>query len=117
MMSGRLIALDKHPGIGPVGDGENWRRLMEKCLIRVVGQEAKAASGTDQLAGGVKEGIEISMHAMCVLWEDHSREEDCGFLLIDAQNTFIEENRTAVLWAIRHVWPSGAQFTFNCYCH
>ena len=22
-----------------------------------------------------------------------------------------------MLWAVRHKWPSGAQFTFNCYCH
>ena len=30
---------------------------------------------------------------------------------------FNEENRTALLWAVHHKWPSGAQFTFNCYCH
>ena len=22
-----------------------------------------------------------------------------------------------MLWAVRNKWPSGAQFTFNCYCH
>ena len=22
-----------------------------------------------------------------------------------------------MLWAFRHEWPRGAQFTFNCYCH
>ena len=22
-----------------------------------------------------------------------------------------------MLWAVRHKWPSGAHFTFNCYCH
>ena len=37
MMSGRLIALDKSPGIRPVGIGETWRRLLEKCLLRVTG--------------------------------------------------------------------------------
>ena len=36
-------------------------------------------------------------------------------LLIDARNSFNEENRTDILWAVRHEWPSGAQFTFNCY--
>ena len=37
MMSGRLIALDKQPGIRPVGVGETWRRLMAKCLLKVAG--------------------------------------------------------------------------------
>ena len=34
LMSGRMIALDKQPGIRPVGVGETWRRLMAKCLLR-----------------------------------------------------------------------------------
>ena len=113
LMSGRLIALDKSPGIRPVGIGETWRRLLAKCLLRVSGQESKAACGMDQLVGGVEAGIEGAIHAMRVLWEEHALEEDWGFLLIDARNAFNEENRTAMLWAFRHKWPSGAQFTFN----
>ena len=54
---------------------------------------------------------------MRVLWEEHKKEEDWGFLLIDARNAFNEENRTAILWAVWHEWPGVAQFTFNCYCH
>ena len=88
---------------------------MAKCLLRVAGPEAKAACRTNQLAGGVEAGIEGAIHAMRVLWEEHSQEEDWGFLLIDARNAFNEENRTAMLWAVRHEWSSGAQFTFNCY--
>ena len=54
---------------------------------------------------------------MRVLWEDHRKEEDWGFLLIDARNAFNEENWKAMLWSVRHEWPSGAQFTFKCYRH
>ena len=54
LMSGQLIALDKQPEVSPVGVGETWRRLMEKCVLRVTGQEAKAACGTKQLDGGVE---------------------------------------------------------------
>ena len=43
MMSSRLIALDKQPGVRPVGVEETWRQLMAKCLLRVRGQETKAA--------------------------------------------------------------------------
>ena len=116
-MSGRLIALNKQPGIRPVGVGETWRRMMAKCLLKVAGPEAKTACGTTQLAAGLEAGVEGAIHAMRVLWEDHKKEEDWGFLLIDARNAFNEENRTAMLWAVRHECPSGAQFTFNCYCH
>ena len=38
LMYGRLIALDKSPGIRPVGIGEMWRRLLANCLLRVSGQ-------------------------------------------------------------------------------
>ena len=54
---------------------------------------------------------------MRVLWEEHLQEEDWGFLLIDARNASNEENRTAMIWAVWHEWPSVAQFTFNLYRH
>ena len=117
LMSGRLIALDKQPGIRPVGVGETWRRMMAKCLLKVAGPEAKAACGMTKLAGGLEAGIEGAIHAMRVLWEEHKKEDDWGFLLIDACNAFNEENRTDMLWAVLYEWPSGAQFTFNCYRH
>ena len=44
---------------------------MAKCLIRVTGKEAKAACGTEQLAGGVEAGIEGGINAMRVLWQEH----------------------------------------------
>ena len=106
MMSGRMIALDKSPVIRPVGIGETWRRLLEKCLLRVTGQEYKAVCGTEQLAGRVEAGIEGAIHAARLQWAQHSQEEEWGFILIDARNAFNEENRTAMLWAVWHEWPS-----------
>ena len=91
-MSGRLIALYKQPGISPVGVGETWRRLMVKCLLKFAGPEAKPACGTTKLARGLEAGIEGAIHAMRVLFEEHRKEEDWGFLLIDARNAFNEEN-------------------------
>ena len=107
LMFGRLITLEKSPGIRPVGIGETWRRLLDKCLLWVSGQEAKASCGTEQLAGGVEAGIEGAIHAARLQWEQHSQEEDWGFLLIYARNAFNEENQTYMLWAVRHEWPSG----------
>ena len=54
---------------------------------------------------------------MRLIWSQKSQEEECKFLLIDVQNAFNKENQTEMLWAVCHDWPSGAQFTFNCYPH
>ena len=75
-MSGRLIAMDKHPGIRLVGVGETWRRLMANCLLHVTGSEAKAACRNTHLAVEVEAGIEGAIHVMRVLWEEHRLEED-----------------------------------------
>ena len=112
MMSGQLIALDKQPGVRPFGFGETWWRLMAKCLLRVTGQEAKAACGIYQLSGGIESGIEGGIHSMSLLWAHYSQGEEWGFLLIDARNAFNEENRTAMLWAFCHEYTIGVKFTF-----
>ena len=56
LMSGRLITIDKQPGIRPFRVGETWRLLMEKFLLKVAGPEAKVACGKTQLAEGVEAG-------------------------------------------------------------
>ena len=47
------------------------------------------------------------------LQELHNR----ACLLIDAKNGFNELNRRAMLWTVRHLWPQGSCFAFNCYSH
>ena len=47
----------------------------------------------------------------------HEEDEDWGFLLVDTRNAFNEGNKTAILWTVRHLWPSGARFVFNYYRH
>ena len=88
---------------------------MTKCLLRMASPEAKAAYRTTQLAGGVELGIEGAIHAMRVFWEEHQTEENWVFILVDTYSVLNEENRTAMLWAVKNEWPSGAKFMFNCY--
>ena len=107
----------KCPGVRPVGIGEIWRRLQAKCLLLAAGEEAKDACGIDQVCAGLEAGIEGSIHAINKLWGEHEEEEEWGFLLVDARNAFNEGNRIMILWTVRHDWPSGARFTFNCYGH
>jgi hypothetical protein len=117
LMAGRLVALDKCPGVRPIGIGETWRRLAAKATLLSSGREAKELCGIDQLCAGLEAGIEGGIHAIDELWRQHEEEEEWGFLLVDASNAFNELNRTSMLWTIRHEWPSGARFAFNCYRH
>lgn len=117
LMSARLIGLDKNPGVRPVGVGDIWRRITAKCIIHACGNEATLACGSDQLCAGLRSGIEGAIHSMRVLWREHHSNDQWGHLLIDARNAFNELDRAGMLWTVRHTWPSGSQFVFNCYKH
>ena len=43
--------------------------------------------------------------------------ETSGTKLVDAGNGFNELIHLAMLWTVRHRWPAGARFAFNCYKH
>ena len=58
MMYCRLVALDKCPGVRPLGIGEVWRRAIAKCVLAECGDDAKAACGSTQLCAGLEAGIE-----------------------------------------------------------
>jgi hypothetical protein len=49
LLAGRLSALDKCPGIRPVGIGETWRCALTKVLVLLAGSEAIETCGIDQL--------------------------------------------------------------------
>ena len=113
LMLGCLIGLDKCPGVRPVGVGGTWRWMLVNCMLAVAGVEANEACGKDQICGGLDAGIEGGIHAVRLLWKQHSQEEEWGFLFIDTHNAFNEENHTAMLWAVCHKWPSGERFSLN----
>ena len=100
LRSGRLVALDKSPGVRPVGIGETWMRFDSKCVLFVAGGEARDECGVDQLCAGLEAGVEGGIHALRLIWELHAQEEEWGFLLIDARNAFNERNRTKMCWTI-----------------
>ena len=114
-LASRLLAVNKMPGIRPLGCGEIWHHLFAKVLLMVAMLEAEIECGTNQLWGGLRLGIEGGIQAMKTAWTQMKEEEEMGFLLIDARNAFNEGNRTKMLWTIRHLWSMGARFTYNCY--
>ena len=107
LRAGRLVRLDKLAGVKPGGIRETLERLGAKCVLLVCGDEAKEACRVDQLCAGLKAGIEGSIHAAKLIWQENTHEEEWGFLLANDRNAFNEGNRMLTLWTIHHEWPSG----------
>ena len=57
LMACCLVALDKRPGVRPVGIGETIRRALAKLVMRAAGDQAKTACGNLQLCAGLEAGI------------------------------------------------------------
>ena len=69
LMAARLVALDKEPGVRPVGIGEIYRRLMAKTTIKATGTKATVACGSSNLCAGLPAGIEGAVHALNDTWD------------------------------------------------
>ena len=62
LVSGRLIALDKSPGVRPIGIGECLRRIICKSVAEFTKIDLEETCLTDQLACGLKAGVEGAIH-------------------------------------------------------
>ena len=58
-----LVALDKQPGVRPLGIGEAWMHAVSKLVLMQCGLDNKEACGNTQLCAGLKAGIEGAIHA------------------------------------------------------
>ena len=114
LMSSQLIALDKCPGVRPIGVGETLRRLIGKVICMATRLDVEEVCGVSQLCAGIGAGIEGAVHALNELFEEFSS-DGWGVLMIDAKNAFNSLNRTAALWNIRVLWPRCSRFLFNSY--
>ena len=109
-LASRLIAIDKHPGVRPIGVGEVVRRIIGKAVLRVISYDVLEACGLSQLCAGQPCGCETAVHAVRNLFET----SEC-FLLVDATNAFNSLNRRAALHNISNLCPALSTMLINCY--
>ena len=100
-----------------VGVGETWWRLFVKIVLKVTGPESIMACQDDHLCSVLKAGIDGTVHGFQAIWDKNLTTEDWGLFIVDTKNTLNEINRVGMLWTVRHLWPSGARFVFNCHRH
>ena len=111
-LNNRLVALDKNPGVRPVGIGEVERRAIGKAVLHVLSQEVKDAAGVDNMCTGQFAACEAIVHAMKSAFEGEAAD---GLLLVDADNAFNRLNRKVALLNMRHICPSLSIILINCY--
>ena len=58
------VALDKRPGVRPVGIRETLRRDLAKIVMAAAGDQSKTACGNLQLCAGLEASIEGAKHAV-----------------------------------------------------
>ena len=86
----RLIALDKHPDIRPIGIGEISRRIVGKAILSITRDDVQEATGALQLCAGQEAGCEAAIHAM---HERFELADTNAAILVDATNAFNSLNQ------------------------
>ena len=112
LLACRLIALDKCPGVRPIGICETARRIISKAVLFATKGDLQDAAGPLQLCAGQIAGIEAAVHAMKASFQNEDTE---AVLLVDASNAFNSHNREVALHNIRHLCPSLATILTNVY--
>ena len=79
----RLIAIDKNPGVRPIGIGEVVRRIIAKAVIRVVKPDVLETVGCKQLCVGQVGGVEAAIHSVRELFDGAE-----AAIFVDASNAF-----------------------------
>ena len=112
LVASRLIALDKNPGVRPIGVGEVSRRIIAKAVLSIIRVDIQEVTGSLQLCSGQTSGCEAAVHT---LNEAYHQDDAEAVLLVNATNAFNCLNREAALRNIQHLCPPLATILINTY--
>ena len=107
--TGPTPALDKLPGVRPIGIVECRKRIEEKAIALATRLEMEQKCGADQLCSEIRAGIEAAGHAMSALFYTDETE---GFILVDVSNALNSLGRPAMLWNCWVLLPRRLLFLF-----
>ena len=109
----RLIPLKNSPNkVRPIGVGEVLRRIIGRCVMKVVKDDVQKAVGNLQVCAGQQAGAEAAVHAIKEIYSDSECE---AILIVDAKNAFNTLNRKAMLHNINIICPSVSTYVNNTY--
>ena len=107
-----LIALNKCPGVRPIGVGEVVRRIIGKAMLTTLKMEILEAADPLQLCAGQDAGSEAAVHAMRHVFKEYGTE---AVLLVDASNALNSLNRQAALHNLQYLCTCLATILLNTY--
>ena len=108
----RLVALNKQPGVRPIGVGEIARRIISKAILLVLNEDILKVARVQQLCVDQQSGCEAAIHAMRSVFESPSCQ---AILQVHDTNAFNNLNRMTALINTLHSCPSIAPALINTY--
>lgn len=108
----RLIALNKCPGVRPIGIGETACRILGKAIAVATSDDIQDAAGPLQVCAGHLSGCEAAVHAMRRVFETPGTD---AVILVDASNAFNSLNRQTALRNIQQLCPTLSKVLINTY--
>ena len=115
-MSGRLVALDKKPGIFLVRVGETLRLLFAKCVLKVTGPKATNSCQDGQICDGLKSVINGGIYGVLASCDANLSTEDWVFRLVDEKTFQREQSHWNDLDSLPFM-AVRSSFFLNFYCH
>ena len=103
----RLIALDKCPGVRPIGMDEVARHNIGKVVVRTISNEVQEANGPLQTRARHILGCQAAVPAMHQVFGDT---ETDGVKLVDASNALNCLNHQTALLSIKHLYAALSGF-------
>ncbi len=110
--AGRLIPLDKNPGVRPIGVGEVLRRIIGKTIMVTLKLDIINNTCPIQLCGGLQGGVEAAIHTIRRIFDNADTE---AILLVDAENAFNSLNRSVALHNLQITCPELFTYILNTY--